>query len=192
MTIQHGGRNFPREEGYCSLTRWSLGSSLSSLPACRCFLQCVWKQFIEGARRWAHLRMDMLQTLVSDHSLHSPTTVQQLCSLIAVTARAHISVEQLTFTGSPSFDENGETFIPNPDPVKYIGDPIQYPEIDSNWDNLTWGKTDVLHMGYALLIYQSGRRLGRYILITKEEAVRTWGENIELYWDQQRGGYVVG
>jgi hypothetical protein len=29
-------------------------------------------------------------------------------------------------------------FIPNPDPLQYVGAPN--PEIDENWDRLTWGK----------------------------------------------------
>ena len=63
-------------------------------------------------------------------------------------------------------------FIPNPDPVLYVGNPTLHPEIDWNWDNLTYG---------------------RYVLITKEEALASWPDvDIEQYWDKQRGGYVAG
>lgn len=56
-----------------------------------------------------------------------------------VTARPYIKVSHTTFTGSPAFDDQGNLFVPNPDPVRYVGDPAQHPEIDYNWDNLTWG-----------------------------------------------------
>lgn len=34
--------------------------------------------------------------------------------------------------------------------------------------------------------------IGRYVLITEEEAKATWGEDIDDYFDHQRGGYVAG
>jgi hypothetical protein len=34
--------------------------------------------------------------------------------------------------------------------------------------------------------------LGRYILITEAEAKKAWGEDIQEFWDDQRGGYVAG
>ncbi|KAK3387941.1 hypothetical protein B0H63DRAFT_509629 [Podospora didyma] len=89
-----------------------------------------------------------------------------------VTARPLIQVSQTRFTGGPAFKENGEMYIPNPSPLMYVGDPALHPEIDYNWGNLTWG---------------------RYVLISKEEAIATWGEShIEPYWDKTRGGYVAG
>ncbi|KAK0718662.1 hypothetical protein B0T26DRAFT_713864 [Lasiosphaeria miniovina] len=87
------------------------------------------------------------------------------------TARKHIHVAQTRFTGGPAFDEKGDMYIPHPSPVLYVGDPATHPEVDYNWDNLTWG---------------------RYVLITREEAVSSWGEDIDSYWDEQRGGYVAG
>ncbi|ETI25970.1 hypothetical protein G647_02747 [Cladophialophora carrionii CBS 160.54] len=86
-----------------------------------------------------------------------------------ITVRSEIKAEQITFNGSPAFDENKTMFVPNPDPVRYVGPPS--PEIDKNWEKLTWG---------------------RYFLITEEEARASWGEEIEEYWDEQRGGYVTG
>lgn len=89
-----------------------------------------------------------------------------------ITARKHIQVSQLRFTGGPAFDEHGRIYVPNPSPKIFVGDPAQYPEIDYNWDNLTYG---------------------RYVLVTQDEAISTWGEdNISQYWDKQRGGYVTG
>ncbi|KAK1757773.1 hypothetical protein QBC47DRAFT_376957 [Echria macrotheca] len=89
-----------------------------------------------------------------------------------ITARKLIRVAQTPFTGGPAFDDDGNMFVPHPSPKRFVGDPAVYPEIDYNWDNLTWG---------------------RYVLITKDEAVATWGEdNIAQYWDKQRGGYVTG
>jgi hypothetical protein len=61
-----------------------------------------------------------------------------------VTARKHIRAEQVRFTGSPSIYENGSIFIPNADPLLYVGDPKLHPEIDDNWDRMTWGKSRLL------------------------------------------------
>ncbi|KAK4443389.1 hypothetical protein QBC34DRAFT_311174 [Podospora aff. communis PSN243] len=89
-----------------------------------------------------------------------------------ITARKQIHVTQTRFTGGPAFDDKGKIYVPNPSPKMFVGDPIAHPEIDRNWDNLTWG---------------------RYVLVTKEEAIATWGEeNAWQYWDKQRGGYVTG
>jgi hypothetical protein len=48
------------------------------------------------------------------------------------------------FTGAPSFDQNGEPYIPHPDPLRYVGDPVKYPEIDKNWNKLVFGKRILL------------------------------------------------
>ncbi|KAM0745436.1 hypothetical protein ACQRIT_000820 [Beauveria bassiana] len=88
-----------------------------------------------------------------------------------VSARKHIQVARQRFTGSPAFDDSGNIFVPNPSQTRFVGDPAIYPEIDHNWDNITWG---------------------RYIVITKKEAIETWGTSIDQYWDQDRGGYVAG
>ena len=50
-------------------------------------------------------------------------------------SKSAIEVEQVIFNGSPSFTEDGRIFIPNPGPVKYVGDPS--PEIDEAWEYLT-------------------------------------------------------
>ncbi|KAJ5958813.1 uncharacterized protein N7479_005963 [Penicillium vulpinum] len=86
-----------------------------------------------------------------------------------VGARSQIEVQEEVFNGSPAIDANKHIFIPNPDPIAYVGPPSK--EIDDNWEELTWG---------------------RYILITKEEAESAWGHDIEEYWDHERGGYVAG
>lgn len=57
---------------------------------------------------------------------------------ILVTARDAIEARQIRFNGSPSFYDNKTIFIPNPDPVKYVGEPS--PELDENWERLTWGQ----------------------------------------------------
>jgi hypothetical protein len=44
------------------------------------------------------------------------------------------------FNGSPEFKDDGTMYIPNPDPVRYVGDPKEFPEIDENWENLVYGK----------------------------------------------------
>lgn len=87
-------------------------------------------------------------------------------------ARQYISTEQVRFTGSPAFDLENNYFVPNPDPITYVGDPS--PEVDRAWDELTWG---------------------RYILITRDEAVAaltdTFGD-VEQFWSPKRGGYIAG
>ena len=61
-----------------------------------------------------------------------------------VSARQHVSLEHKKFTGSPAFDEHGQIFIPNPDPVRYVGHPEDFPEIDENWEKLTRGGSNTL------------------------------------------------
>jgi hypothetical protein len=43
------------------------------------------------------------------------------------------------FNGSPVFYDNGTVYVPNPDPIRYVGDPLRYPEIDDNWEKLSYG-----------------------------------------------------
>ena len=52
-------------------------------------------------------------------------------------SRAHIELEQVTFTGGPSFTPNGTMYIPHPPKVQYVGEPR--PEIDDAWEELTSG-----------------------------------------------------
>jgi hypothetical protein len=59
---------------------------------------------------------------------------------VLVAAREYIQVEQRRFYGGPAFDEAGKLYIPDPDLLRYVGDPVQYPEVDDNWDNMTWGR----------------------------------------------------
>lgn len=81
-------------------------------------------------------------------------------------------------------------WIPHPEPKLYVGDPGIHPEIDKNWDDLTWG---VLLVSPPAAEPSSNAITGRYILITKEEAIATWGDvDIDSYFDHQRGGYVAG
>jgi hypothetical protein len=54
-------------------------------------------------------------------------------------ARDHIEVVETWFNGAPSFGDDGTVFVPNPDPVRYVGDPRLYPEVDGNWENLIQG-----------------------------------------------------
>jgi protein associated with RNAse G/E len=59
-------------------------------------------------------------------------------------AKEFIQVSQQRFTGGAAFDENGNMFIANPGSPFFIGDTALHPEIDYNWDNLTWGKSKLL------------------------------------------------
>jgi hypothetical protein len=53
-------------------------------------------------------------------------------------ALSAIKLERVTFTGSPSYLPNGQVYVPNPGPIKYVGDPT--PEMDAAWDALTAGR----------------------------------------------------
>ncbi len=37
-------------------------------------------------------------------------------------------------------DDDGNVYIPNPDPIVYVGSPYENPEIDENWERATWGE----------------------------------------------------
>lgn len=104
-------------------------------------------------------------------------------------ARKHISIEEVRFTGSPAFDLDNNYFVPHPDPIQYVGEPS--PEIDRAWEKLTWGT-----IARSKTIDQNANRaLGRYILITKEEAVATLADtfgDVEQFWSPKRGGYIGG
>jgi hypothetical protein len=49
-----------------------------------------------------------------------------------------LAIEEVRFFGGPSFKGNNTMYIPNPDPINYIGDPD--PNVDAAWENLTYGK----------------------------------------------------
>ncbi|KAJ5947843.1 hypothetical protein N7466_000858 [Penicillium verhagenii] len=83
-------------------------------------------------------------------------------------ARQHIELEQVIFTGSPSYTYAGVEFQHHPAKVQYVGKPSS--EIDQAWTDLVSG--------------------GEF-LITEEEVNTQWpGVNSEL-WDQEHGGYMV-
>jgi hypothetical protein len=50
-------------------------------------------------------------------------------------ASTSIEYEVVKFTGSPAIASDGSLFIPNPDRIRYIGEPG--PEVDKNWDAIT-------------------------------------------------------
>jgi hypothetical protein len=108
-------------------------------------------------------------------------------------SKKHIHVSQHRFTGGASFDEDGMMFIPNTGGTRFIGDPKVYPEIDYNWDNLTWGELSRSWTSIGVITNASCRP-GRYVLITKGEAIEAWGEEYaaQEYWDKKRGGYLAG
>jgi hypothetical protein len=106
--------------------------------------------------------------------------------LITGPAKSAIKFEEVKFNGGPSFHENKTLYIPNPDPIRYVGTPSA--EIDKAWEDLTDGKSEnILRRTMA-----DGLTLARYILITEEEARDTWGEEYVEFWDPYRGGYEVG
>lgn len=77
------------------------------------------------------------------------------------------------FSGSPRFDETGEEyFLPNSDISVFAGPPS--PVVDEGWNRITGG------IG------------GLYFLVTDEEAKQSWGESLDEYWDDRRGGYRAG
>ncbi|RDW68641.1 hypothetical protein BP5796_09298 [Coleophoma crateriformis] len=77
-------------------------------------------------------------------------------------------MEQVRFTGAPAFDDNGQAFVPHPDPIEYNGNSS---EVDQVWEELT---------------------AGRYIRITEEEAHDAWGEDITPFWEPMANSYVAG
>lgn len=92
----------------------------------------------------------------------------------------------MKFNGGPAFYDNGTLYIPNPDAIKYVGEPSA--EIDKAWEDLTDGK-------FPKTVRESMTEtiaLDRYILITEEEARDTWGSEYVGFWDPYRGGYEVG
>ncbi|KAK4214178.1 hypothetical protein QBC37DRAFT_482433 [Rhypophila decipiens] len=140
-------------------------------PAC-------WKFFLYPLVPWtlclilAVLSLFLAVALDRNVQTHALGTFAKGYSTDFITARKLIRVAQTSFTGGPAFDDDGNMFVPHPSPKRFVGDPAVYPDIDYNWNNLTWG---------------------RYVLITKDEAAATWGdENFAQYWDKQRGGYVSG
>jgi hypothetical protein len=51
-----------------------------------------------------------------------------------------IEVITTVFDGSPAYADDGTEYVPNPGPIRYSGDPYQYPEINRNWEALIAGK----------------------------------------------------
>ena len=101
-----------------------------------------------------------------------------------------IVTEQVQFTGSPIFDENGTMFVPGP-ASPYIGQPNN--EIDLAWEELISGtkssfpRTKSRSRKYLLIDFTA-----RYFLITEDEASATWPDNHGEYWSVHRQGYVAG
>ena len=62
---------------------------------------------------------------VSDISLYS-----------IAAARPYIKVEQVRFNGGSAFDDDGEAYIPHPEPMNYED---EGPEVDLAWDRLSQG-----------------------------------------------------
>ncbi|CZR55583.1 uncharacterized protein PAC_05471 [Phialocephala subalpina] len=108
-------------------------------------------------------------------------------------ARVAIRVEQKTFTGSPQFDSNATAFVPHPDPTEYVVDPS--PELDELWDDLTDRKKLATLTITSPPIFRFNSidfNIGRYILISEEEAFDTWGDEAKHFWNEAHGGYVAG
>ncbi|KAF2207417.1 hypothetical protein CERZMDRAFT_16581, partial [Cercospora zeae-maydis SCOH1-5] len=90
-------------------------------------------------------------------------------------ARHAVELEQVRFTGSPKFDDNGDPFLVYPpDQILYTGPPSG--QIDLEWEELI---------------------KKRYFLIDDDEAREAWGPNYQQYYrypDQgdKKGGYVAG
>ncbi|KAJ5709546.1 hypothetical protein N7493_009837 [Penicillium malachiteum] len=84
-------------------------------------------------------------------------------------AREHIELEHLIFTGSPSFTYAGIEFEHRPAKVQYVGKAS--PEIDQSWEDLVAGKE---------------------FLATEEEVKIEWpDDDLSELWDKDRGGYVI-
>ncbi|KAJ5715964.1 uncharacterized protein N7483_013145 [Penicillium malachiteum] len=83
-------------------------------------------------------------------------------------AREHIDLEHLIFSGSPSFTYTGIEFQHKPAKVQYVGKPG--PEIDQAWEDLVAGEE---------------------FLATEEEVEAQWPDDVSELWDKDRGGYVI-
>lgn len=105
--------------------------------------------------------------------------------------RKHMSVELKRFSGSPMFDKNGHMIIQNPDPLRYVGNPFEYPEIDENWETLTRGKIDDLIELQGAFIFGGLNLFQPYSTTTKSVGRyhasdrRTYRP---FYFDHERGG----
>ncbi|MCJ1355240.1 MAG: hypothetical protein MMC33_005231 [Icmadophila ericetorum] len=84
-------------------------------------------------------------------------------------AREAIETIQVKFTGNAAYHDDGTMYVPNPDPVKYVGEPSW--EIDMAWHNLS-GDRD--------------------FLITEAEAKELWPNDYPVHWHHEKGGYLVG
>jgi hypothetical protein len=97
-----------------------------------------------------------------------------------------IGVTPLVYIGGPSFRGNGEMFVPNPGPIRYVGTPSQ--DVDDAWESLTCGNlpsSSHKSMGGWLSV-------GRHFLVTEDEAHDAFGDGYEKYWNEQVEGYEVG
>ncbi|KAJ5993017.1 hypothetical protein N7451_008741 [Penicillium sp. IBT 35674x] len=83
-------------------------------------------------------------------------------------AREHIELEHLIFSGSSSFTFTGIEFQHQPAKVQYVGKPS--PEIDQAWEDLVTGKE---------------------FLATEEEVQIQWPGDVSELWDEDHGGYVI-
>ncbi|KAJ5921583.1 hypothetical protein N7454_009057 [Penicillium verhagenii] len=83
-------------------------------------------------------------------------------------AREHIELERLIFSGSSSFTYTGVEFQHQPAKVQYVGKPG--PEIDQAWEDLVAGED---------------------FLATEEEVKLQWPDDVSELWDKDRGGYVI-
>ncbi|KAJ5703471.1 hypothetical protein N7493_011860 [Penicillium malachiteum] len=82
-------------------------------------------------------------------------------------AREHIELEHIIFSGAPAFTYTGIEFQRPVAKVQYVGKPS--PEIDQVWEDLVTGNE---------------------FLATEEEVKIQWPDISEL-WDEDRGGYVI-
>lgn len=93
------------------------------------------------------------------------------------------------FSGSPRFDETGEEyFLPNSDISVFAGPPS--PVVDEGWNRITGGIGGTFSRLASLQIQLMIQ--GLYFLVTDEEAKQSWGESLDEYWDDRRGGYRAG
>lgn len=75
-------------------------------------------------------------------------------------------------------------YVPHPDPVDYYS---RDKAAARAWEELIEGRSRVpTVLRYKLI------SLGRYFLVTDEEAFEAWGAGYERFWDNKRGGYVAG
>jgi hypothetical protein len=104
-----------------------------------------------------------------------------------VPAKSHIRLHQVRYRGTPIFGDDGEEYVDYlPDETRYVGTPSD--EIDEAWNKLTTRKS---LNAYMICCHKSNILIGRFFLLSAEEARAQWGPSYTRYWNEGWGGYAA-